>query len=167
MDCRICRAPGICICEPAPLSPPPAALASDDGTCVRCGAAPRNASGLCATCLAEDAERAGEIPPAAQDLHELEPALDRAADALIARGKVIDQLRQERDELQARVARLETALQRAQTILANMAQENKGAVFNRWPINHEPLRADAQSLLPIIDAALSAPAAKGGENEAR
>lgn len=33
-----------------------------DGSCVRCGAAPRNASGLCATCLDEDAVRAGEIP---------------------------------------------------------------------------------------------------------
>jgi len=34
----------------------------DDGTCIRCGAAPRDSSGLCATCLDEDAERAGEIP---------------------------------------------------------------------------------------------------------
>lgn len=32
----------------------------DDGTCIRCGAAPRNASGLCATCVDEDAVRAGE-----------------------------------------------------------------------------------------------------------
>lgn len=28
-----------------------------DGACVRCGAAPRNAAGLCATCVDEDAER--------------------------------------------------------------------------------------------------------------
>ncbi len=34
----------------------------DDGSCIRCGAAPRNASGLCATCVDEDAVRAGEIP---------------------------------------------------------------------------------------------------------
>jgi hypothetical protein len=33
----------------------------DDGTCIRCGAAPRNASGLCATCVDEDAVRAGEV----------------------------------------------------------------------------------------------------------
>ena len=33
----------------------------DDGTCIRCGAAPRNASCLCATCLDEDAVRAGEL----------------------------------------------------------------------------------------------------------
>lgn len=33
----------------------------DDGTCIRCGAAPRNASGLCATCIDEDAVRAGEL----------------------------------------------------------------------------------------------------------
>ena len=32
-----------------------------DSSCSRCGAAPRNASGLCAACLDEDAERAGEI----------------------------------------------------------------------------------------------------------
>lgn len=41
-------------------------------------------------------------------------------------------------------------LARAQTILANMALENEGAIFNRWPINHEPLRADAKNLLPEI-----------------
>ncbi|MGB6080289.1 MAG: hypothetical protein WBF99_12595 [Xanthobacteraceae bacterium] len=45
-----------------PPAPTPSDLPSD-GTCVRCGAAPRNASGLCATCVDEDAERAGEIPP--------------------------------------------------------------------------------------------------------
>ncbi len=33
----------------------------EDGSCVRCGAVPRNASGLCATCVDEDAERAGEV----------------------------------------------------------------------------------------------------------
>lgn len=32
-----------------------------DGSCVRCGSAPRNASGLCATCVDEDAVRAGEV----------------------------------------------------------------------------------------------------------
>lgn len=37
------------------------ALILDDGTCCRCGSAPRNSSGLCATCVDEDAERAGEI----------------------------------------------------------------------------------------------------------
>ncbi|WP_458760509.1 hypothetical protein ACSVBT_06875 [Afipia sp. TerB] len=35
--------------------------APDDGSCVRCSAVPRTASGLCNTCLDEDAERAGEI----------------------------------------------------------------------------------------------------------
>lgn len=33
----------------------------DDGSCIRCGCAPRNASGLCATCVDEDAVRAGEV----------------------------------------------------------------------------------------------------------
>lgn len=39
--------------------------APDEGACVRCGAAPRNASGLCATCVDEDAVRAGEVEDAA------------------------------------------------------------------------------------------------------
>jgi hypothetical protein len=86
MDCRICRAPGICICEPAPPSGPPAVLAGDDGTCVRCGAAPRNASGLCATCLDEDAERAGEIPPAALAGDEAHKAY---TDALATDGHIL------------------------------------------------------------------------------
>lgn len=34
-----------------------------DGTCHRCGAAPRTASGLCNTCLDEDAERASRRSP--------------------------------------------------------------------------------------------------------
>jgi len=33
----------------------------DDGSCIRCGCVPRNASGLCATCVDEDAVRAGEV----------------------------------------------------------------------------------------------------------
>lgn len=33
----------------------------DDDSCVRCGAAPRNRSGLCNTCLDEDAARVCEI----------------------------------------------------------------------------------------------------------
>lgn len=33
----------------------------DDGGCARCSSVPRNHSGLCNTCLDEDAERAGEI----------------------------------------------------------------------------------------------------------
>lgn len=53
-----------------------------------------------------------------------------------------------------RVAKLESALERARTILANMALENEGAIFRRWPIHHEPLRADARALLPEIDAVL-------------
>lgn len=55
-----------------------------------------------------------------------------------------------------RALRLEEALFRARTVLASMAKENEGAMFNRWPIHHEPLRADARHLLPVIDEALSA-----------
>lgn len=35
----------------------------DDGTCNRCGAAPRNRTGLCNSCLEEDFEREGEWLP--------------------------------------------------------------------------------------------------------
>jgi hypothetical protein len=58
-------------------------------------------------------------------------------------------------EMKARIEALEKALRRCQTVLGNMAQENEGAIFNRWPINHEPLRNDARNLLPVIDAALA------------
>ena len=48
------------------------------------------------------------------------------------------------------------ALVRAQTILENMAMEKEHAMpwMNRWPIHHEPMRADAKALLPVIRAAL-------------
>lgn len=49
-------------------------------------------------------------------------------------------------------------LMRCRTVLANMALENEGhkAIFNRWPISHEPLRSDAKNLVPLIDEALAA-----------
>ena len=54
----------------------------------------------------------------------------------------------------ARIEELESVLRRCRTVLGNMALENETAIFNRWPINHEPLRNDARRLLPVIDAAL-------------
>lgn len=51
---------------------------------------------------------------------------------------------------------LASILLRCQTVLGNMAMENEGAIFNRWPINHEPLRSDARNLLPLIKEALAA-----------
>ena len=48
-----------------------------------------------------------------------------------------------------------SALERARTVLGNMARENDHGVFvRRWPINHEPLRANARDLLPTIDEAI-------------
>lgn len=51
------------------------------------------------------------------------------------------------------------ALERCRTVLGNMAEERTGfwaSLFGRrWPISHEPLRADAKNLLPIIDEVLS------------
>lgn len=50
------------------------------------------------------------------------------------------------------------ALKRAEMILRNMAEERPGfwnSVFGRrWPINHEPLRNDAQNALPEIRMAI-------------
>lgn len=43
-------------------------------------------------------------------------------------------------------------IERARNVLNNMAQEHEGAIFNRWPIHHEPLRADAKNVVPVIDA---------------
>ncbi len=46
-------------------------------------------------------------------------------------------------------------LKRCRTVLGNMAEENPGLwnelTGRRWPINHEPLRADAKNLVPLID----------------
>jgi len=38
------------------------------------------------------------------------------------------------------------------TLLENMVRENRGwrRFFNRWQINHEPLRADAKNILQFI-----------------
>lgn len=62
-------------------------------------------------------------------------------------------------DLEAENARLRHTMERCRTVLSNMALENEGAIFNRWPISHEPLRGDARSLLPVIEAALSPPSA--------
>lgn len=51
--------------------------------------------------------------------------------------------------------KLARLLVRCRTVLGNMAEENEGAIFNRWPISHEPLRADAKGLVPLLDEALS------------
>jgi hypothetical protein len=50
---------------------------------------------------------------------------------------------------------VDAVLKRCRTVLGNMALENKGKIFQRWPIDHEPLRADARNLLPDLDAVLT------------
>jgi chromosome segregation ATPase len=62
--------------------------------------------------------------------------------------------RQRAERAEARVSDLEVVLHSSRTILGNMAAENKDAIINRWPIKHEPLRADARNLLPLIDKVL-------------
>jgi hypothetical protein len=59
------------------------------------------------------------------------------------------QIRAERAEAELSVAYI--LLDRCRTVLANMAMENEGAVFNRWKIKAEPLRNDARGLLPDLD----------------
>jgi hypothetical protein len=54
-------------------------------------------------------------------------------------------------------------LERCRTVLGNMALENEGAIFNRWPINHEPLRSDAKNLVPLIDEALAQSSAESAD----
>lgn len=60
----------------------------------------------------------------------------------------------------ATIETLNRVLVRCRTILGNMARERprsfRTIVLNdRWPINHEPLRADAKALLSVIDATLN------------
>ena len=68
----------------------------------------------------------------------------------------IDDMVEAADEIERQAAELRSlraVLRCAETILSNMAEENN-SMFNRWPIHHEPLRADARNLLPQIRAAL-------------
>lgn len=58
-------------------------------------------------------------------------------------------------DLERKLKVAEEALVRCRTVLGNMALENEGAIFFRWPINHEPLRADARGLLPVVDDVLA------------
>lgn len=51
----------------------------DDGSCVRCGAAPRSSSGLCNTCLDEDAEREEGGSAWSATRRHLEAAIDAFA----------------------------------------------------------------------------------------
>lgn len=62
-------------------------------------------------------------------------------------------------DTKAKLAALVEAATSAETILGNMAKET-GRVFGRWEINHEPLRNDAQRMLPSFRAAIAA--ARGG-----
>ena len=62
------------------------------------------------------------------------------------------------DELEREAGDLSRALDRAHTILSNMALEHTTGwrgIFARWPIHHEPLRNDARRALPQIRAALN------------
>lgn len=58
---------------------------------------------------------------------------------------------------------LKAALTRTHVVLANMAAEIQPhrPWHSRWPIHHEPLRADARRMLPIVDAALALAEGKG------
>lgn len=66
--------------------------------------------------------------------------------------------------LQSKLTAAHRILERCRTVLGNMALEREGAIFNRWPISHEPLRADAKNLVPLIDKVLdhAVPVTDGG-----
>ena len=65
--------------EPEPVAWP------SDGSCVRCGAVPRTASGLCNTCLDEDAERYENAHPADAGMREALDQLRKEADSAYCR----------------------------------------------------------------------------------
>jgi hypothetical protein len=102
-------------------------------------------------------------------------AFIEAADALDTLCRMRDDARHERDDaraesqeqgrmngmggerekaLYAELNRTSALLERARTILDNMAQ-SPGSVFDRWSVHHEPLRADAKNLVPLIDEELA------------
>jgi hypothetical protein len=60
----------------------------------------------------------------------------------------------------SRIDDLIAVLRRCRTVLGNMAEEREGLsnalLGRRWSINHEPLRADAKHLVPLIDDLLEA-----------
>lgn len=61
------------------------------------------------------------------------------------------------DRAAAIAGRMRSALERCRAVFSNMARENysRGLFRPRWPVHHEPLRADALALLPVVDAALA------------
>jgi hypothetical protein len=86
---------------------------------------------------------------------EIEPWVEQFLTPTLA-AKIARRIREIPVPDDANVLRL---LERAQTILGNMAaEEHAGFPFfgaTRWKISDEPLRADAKNLLPLIDAALA------------
>ncbi len=79
-------------------------------------------------------------------------------------GRLLHSAEAQRDEARKQLASARSTLERCRTVLGNMALENEGAIFNRWPINCEPLRSDARNLLPIIDSALTDDSGKEADN---
>lgn len=98
-----------------------------DGTCVRCGCAPRNAQGLCATCQDEDM-CAAPPPPPTQGEEERSFAIALELERLngieghVQWPRVIAAaLRQSRDET---TAPLREALERAQHLIRNLGGQH-------------------------------------------
>lgn len=108
-----------------------------DGSCVRCGAVPRNASGLCATCVDEDAERAGEI----EDVE--------------AQGLWRQALDQERVPAPAGAGDLVERLLR-----------NRGPLTGEWP-GPSALHKEAASRIEALEAEVARLIERNAEHEAR
>lgn len=88
----------------APPAPVAASAVDDwpgDGSCIRCGAVPRHpVSGLCNTCLDEDAERAGEIvaSPLTPNPVAIHPAAETIVNAPRVRELVWSEIEQDRGD---------------------------------------------------------------------
>ena len=90
------------------------------------------------------AQRASERKEVAGEIERLRQLLDRTTSESL--------------RVHTQLASARKALERCRTVMCNMALENTdflSSVFQRWPISHEPLRADARNLLPVIEAALT------------
>lgn len=141
---------------PAPSAEPPAT----DAPCSSCG----QTAGF-HTLRCRDKNAASELRAthcSNEGLH------DSAADLIERQAREMAELQRKLtneenyyEDMKIRAERAESALadkarilERCRFVLGNMAQENVGAIFNRWPISHEPLRNDARGLLPDIDAVL-------------
>lgn len=115
----------------------------------------------CAACEPMPLAKLTPLVPAAR-LAALREDNARLQDRWDGCTRLYESQRDRANKAESALAEAQALLERCRTILGNMAQENQGAIFNRWPISHEPLRNDARGILPELDAAIDA-ARSGGK----